>query len=241
MKQILPGSLNLAVAAVVAVILFFFLYYFLARRRVVENLIKRYCPALFDAESLAFFSEKLTGIFFTGIMPWILFHVFLGVRLNTLDSFPPAGNIIWYLVTALALITAVASYKSSGSATVRERSPELRTRVWYPGHVLLAGLGWLFYIFGYEYFFRGILWFLCLDAFGFLPALAINLILYAAVHVPKGRFMTVGSVPMGIILCLLSYFTGSFHAAFLIHAVMAVTTEIASAWRNPEYQFRINE
>ncbi|MDX9811837.1 MAG: CPBP family intramembrane glutamic endopeptidase [Bacteroidales bacterium] len=240
MKEILSNRTIMATVAVIAVILFFFLYYLLAHKKLLKNLINRLFPSLFVEGALEFFSEKLTGIIFTGLLPFLLFHVLLGVRLQSFNIFPPAGNTIWYLVIALALVTAVTSFISSKSATVRERSPELRTDVWYPRHVLLAGLGWLFYIFGYEYFFRGILWFLCLDAFGFLPALAINLVLYAAVHVPKGRFMAIGSVPMGIILCLLSYYTGSFHAAFLIHAVMAVTTEIASAWNNPAYQFRIN-
>lgn len=241
MKEFLSGSKTLAIMSVSAVALFFFLYYFLARRKVPGNLIRRFFPSLFQEETLAFFSEKLTGIIFTGILPFVLFRIVMGVRLTGYNSFPPAGNTIWYIVAGLALVTAVTSFISSGGAAVRERSPELRSNVWYPRHVLLAGLGWLFYIFGYEYFFRGILWFLCLDAFGFLPALVINLVLYAAVHVPKGRFMTIGSVPMGVILCLLSYHTGSFHAAFIIHAVMAVTTEIASAWKNPAIQFRIKD
>lgn len=241
MKEILSGSKTLAIMAVSAVIVFFFLYYFLAGRKALENLIRRYLPSLFKKEALAFFSEKLTGIIFTGILPFVFFRIVMGVRLADYNSFPPSGNTIWYIVAVLALVTAVTSFITSGSAAVRERSPELRSGIWYPGHVLLAGLGWLFYIFGYEYFFRGILWFLCLDAFGFLPALAINLVLYAAVHVPKGRFMAIGSVPMGVILCLLSYHTGSFHAAFIIHAVMAVTTELASAWKNPAFQFRIKD
>lgn len=240
MKEIISGSRTLAIVAVIAVILFFFLYYFLARRKLLKNLIIRLFPSLFDEEALEFFSEKLTGIVFTGLMPFILFNLVFGVSLNSFNSYPPAGSTIWYLVFVLALVTAISSFISSKSSTVRERSPELRTDVWYPRHVLLAGLGWLIYIYGYEYFFRGILWFLCLEAFGFLPALAINLVLYAVVHIPKGRFMSAGSIPMGIILCLLSYHTGSFHAAFLIHAIMAVTTEIASAWNNPDYQFRIN-
>jgi membrane protease YdiL (CAAX protease family) len=42
-----------------------------------------------------------------------------------------------------------------------------------------------FYIFGYELLFRGIVWFTCFEAFGFWPALLINLFLYAVVHLQK--------------------------------------------------------
>ncbi len=240
MREMFSGSKVLAVTAVSVLILFFFLYYWLAGRKVLENLIRRHFPSAFHDATLAFFSEKLTGIIFTGILPFILFRIIMGIRLSAYTSLSSSGNTVWYIVAILALVTAVSSFISSKGTTVRQRSPQLRMDVWHLRHVLIAGLGWLFYIFGYEYFFRGILWFICLDAFGFFPALIINLILYAAVHVPKGRFMALGSIPMGIILCLLSYYTGSFYAAFIIHAVMAVTTELASAWNNPEIKLMTN-
>jgi membrane protease YdiL (CAAX protease family) len=134
----------------------------------------------------------------------------------------------------LIIVTAIVSFKLSKSRKVQEKSPELKIRDWYPRHIILSVSAWLFYILGYEFLFRGVLWFLCSEAFGCWSALAINLLLYAMVHLPQGKLIAIGTLPVGIILCLLSQLTGSFIPAFLIHSLIAVFTDLFSLYHNPE-------
>jgi membrane protease YdiL (CAAX protease family) len=150
-----------------------------------------------------------------------------------------AGNMnrIWYLIAALMVITIVSAFFSSKSPDVQRSAPELRIRLWHTRHIVLSSLSWLIYLFGYELFFRGILWFLCFNAFGFWWALIINVALYSLVHVPKGKLVTYGAIPLGALFCTLSYYTGSFLPAFLIHSAMAISTELFSVYHNPEFQF----
>jgi hypothetical protein len=46
-----------------------------------------------------------------------------------------------------------------------------------------------------------------------------------------------GSTPLGILFCLLTYYTGSFYLAFLTHASMTITNELFSIYNNPEFCF----
>ena len=228
----------MAVAAILSVILFFGLYYLLTGRRVFNKLILYRSGS---KESKDFISDKLTGIIMTGILPFIIFILAAGMPAGEIGMKTGNMNRFGYLIAGLILFTIVTACFSSRSANVQRSAPELRIKVWYPRHIILSSLSWLIYLFGYELFFRGILWFLCFNAFGFWWALIINVTLYSLVHVPKGKLMTYGAIPLGVLFCILSYFTGSFLPAFLIHSTMAISTELFSVYHNPEFQFSKRE
>lgn len=186
----------------------------------------------------SFYLIKITGFVLTGVVPFLLFKYFL--NFNPVFSGFTTGK--WpdfmLLTLILVLLTLLFSFFSSRSPSIWERVPELKIKFWKPGLMISTSLFWMIYLFGYEFLFRGILWFTSYNAFGFLPALVINLILYSAAHLPQGRLMVIGSIPVGIIFCALSHYTGSFLPAFLIHTVMACSTEIFVIYHNPELNFR---
>lgn len=224
----------LAFAAVISVILLFFLYYFIAERKILERRVLKPVFQSISGQSISFLSYKLSGILFTGVVPFVLFLRVL--RLPPSDIGLIAGRTFkyWYLILILVLITLVVSFYSSRSEQIRARSPELRLKDWYPRHIIMSAGAWLIYLLGYEFLFRGVLWFLCADAFGFWPAMAVNVVLYSLVHLPQGVRMAAGTIPVGVIFCLLSSLTGSFIPAFIIHSFIAVSTEIFSLYHEPE-------
>lgn len=195
--------------------------------------VKPFFPAV-SIETIEFISYKFTGILFTGIIPFIIFVLVIKVLPSRIGLITGRIFHYWYLLVFLILITALISFTFSKSRKVQELSPELKIRNWYPRHVLLSVSAWLLYILGYEFLFRGVLWFLCSEAFGFWPAMLINLLLYSLVHLPQGNLVALGTLPVGIILCLLSQLTGSFIPAFLIHSLIAVLTDLFSLYHNPE-------
>lgn len=227
---------TLAVIAIASVIVLFVLYYILARNKVFSNLFKKYLHSGFSQESIEFAGEKATGILFTGVFPFIIFILLLDLEPD--KSGLTAGGIrqFWYLYLILPATAVLISFITAKSPNIQAVSPQLRLKRWNLKHFFLSVSFWFIYLFGYEFFFRGILWFLCYNAFGFFPALVINIVLYSAVHLPKGIFMSAGAIPFGVVLCLLSYLTGSFYLSFIFHSCMAITTDLSSFYHNPEFK-----
>jgi membrane protease YdiL (CAAX protease family) len=224
----------LAFLAIFTTPLMFLLYYYTGKQKIFLNLFVKPLFQSRSGESIEFISYKLTGILFTGIVPFIIFLLIVKVPPSRIGLVIGRTFQFWYLLIILIIVTAIVSYQLSKSRKVQEKSPELKIRDWYPRHIILSVSAWLFYILGYEFLFRGVLWFLCSKAFGFWPALAINILLYSMVHLPQGKLMAMGTLPVGIILCLLSQLTGSFIPAFLIHSLIAVLTDLFSLYHNPE-------
>ena len=224
----------LALLSVFSVCLLFFFYFYANKRMLIINKIMRSFIPSWSVESLEFLSGKLTGILFTGIIPYIIFLGIFDISPSRIGVVTGLTFKFCYLIALLVLFTCLIAFFASKKKEVREISADLKINDWYPRHLVLFVLAWIFYIFGYELLFRGIVWFTCFEAFGFWPALLINLSLYAIVHLPKGKLMALGTLPTGLILCLLSHLTGSFLPAFIIHSTIAVSTGLFSIYHNPE-------
>lgn len=234
MGDIILSAGVLSSLAILSVLLMFWLYFFTSKRKILFNYFAKPLFQSGSEESLEFISYKLTGILFTGILPFVFFVLILNLSPSRIGLVIGRTFEFWYLLIILILIAVFISFISSKARKIQQRSPELRIRDWYPRHVIISASAWLFYLLGYEFLFRGVLWFLCSEAFGFWPALFINLLLYSLVHLPQGRLMTIGTLPIGLILCLLSHLTGSFLPAFIIHSFIAVSTDLFSLFHNPE-------
>ena len=232
------GEITLAFISIVSVIILFVFYYILSGKKSNATVINRYTGSRFSEESIEFAGEKSTGILFTGILPFIIFVLILGMHHEKIGLTPGRFTEYWYLYLLLPAVTVPISFYISKSPNIQKRSPQLRIKNWVPGHLLLTAAGWIIYIFGYEFLFRGVLWFLVYGAFGFWPALIINIFLYSLVHLPQGKLMTAGAIPIGLIFCFLSHLTGSFFPSFLIHTSMSVSTEFSSLYHNPEFHFQ---
>ena len=233
MDDKIPEALILALIAIILVVSLFSLLYQINKRKLVLNfIIKSLFPTRSD-ESRIFISEKLTGIFLTGLIPVVVIFTILGLPPSGIGF--TAGQTLkyWYLILSLMLVVAVISYFLSKTSVIRQISPELRIRNWFPRHILLSVSLWMIYIFFYELLFRGILLFLCSEAFGYPAGVAINLILYSLAHFHKGRKVMLGTIPIGLVFCLVSYLTGSFFGAFLIHFSMNLFTDMFTTYLNP--------
>jgi len=77
----------------------------------------------------------------------------------------------------------------------------------------------------YEAFFRGIVLFVMIEDFGLVPAVIVNVIVYALLHWFDKKERA-GSVPMGIILCSVSIYYHSVWPAIIIHVSLALSHEI---------------
>ncbi|HOC80906.1 MAG TPA: CPBP family intramembrane metalloprotease, partial [Bacilli bacterium] len=77
-----------------------------------------------------------------------------------------------------------------------------------------------------EFALRGMIFYTTLYAYGLFPALAINSVIYALIHIFKGPKEAFGAFFLGILLCLITYYTNSIWMALIIHIAMAVINDI---------------
>ncbi len=222
-KEFLP------VIAVTAVCIVFFLYYFFTKQEYSLRFFEKITPRSVSRHSLEFISEKLTGFVLFGLVPFVLFVLLFKIPPHKLGFTTGLINDFKYLVLLLLSIAIIIPYFLSLYKKKSMTRPELKVSKWEPRHKILAASGWLIYLSGYEFVFRGVLWFVCYDAYGFWSAAVINVLLYSVVHIPKGKLMTYGAIPLGALFCYLTHKTGSFFPSFLIHLVMSVSNELFSA------------
>ena len=111
-------------------------------------------------------------------------------------------------------------------------------KTWTKKTIFINALGWFLYLFGYEFLFRGVLLIPLIDPLGMWPAIAINIALYSATHIPKGLDETIGAIPLGFVLCLLTISSGTIWIAFIVHVVMAWTNTFTALKFNPEMQYQ---
>lgn len=84
----------------------------------------------------------------------------------------------------------------------------------------------LIFLLGYEFYFRGVLFLILLQFFPVYLAILINLFLYYLIHIrdePRQRY---GSIPFGLLLCLVSLRTGSVWPAFILHTIISLGYEL---------------
>lgn len=84
-----------------------------------------------------------------------------------------------------------------------------------------------FFLLSYEFFFRGVLFYLSLHHFNLLIAIFINAVMYLLIHLFDSRQEQLGTIPFGIVLCVITYNTGSIWYAFLLHLTLSAVYEIS--------------
>lgn len=181
--------------------------------------------------------QKLTGVFFLGILPAVMF--FTGKQYTAADLGLQWGDYKTSLlyISVLGPLIITLNYFASNKPDRLAFYPQMRLKEWTLKRVLINGLSWAAYLLAYEFLFRGVLLFICLHTFGFWPAVAINIALYSTTHIPKGPGETIGAIPYGLLLCYVTVLTGSIAVAFFTHLIMALSNEFFSVHHNQEMKF----
>jgi membrane protease YdiL (CAAX protease family) len=184
--------------------------------------------------------EKFSGFLLFGIIP-VIFMLISGKELNKYGL--GFDNITSTLLIAFVLSAAiiVANIFFAKSPNNLEMYPQIRVNNWSLGLLFSSALGWILYLLAYEIMFRGVLLFTAFYAWGYWPAIIINVIIYSIVHIPKGKKETFGAIPLGFVLCIICLEYGNFWAAFIIHIAMALSNEWFSIKYHPEMKVRFSK
>ncbi|HET7715134.1 MAG TPA: CPBP family intramembrane glutamic endopeptidase [Bauldia sp.] len=182
-------------------------------------------------------AKRLSGVLVLGLLPAVLIAAFLPFTLVEVGLTAEVPDRTWLWVAGASLVIVPACFATAHKPANFDVYPEMRTAEWGPGAVAANSLSSALYMFAYEFLFRGILLFPCLAALPTGWAIAINVALYALAHVPKGPREALGSIPLGIVLCLATIDTGAIWAAFLIHSIMSQLNDYLAVRANPEMRF----
>ena len=221
-------------------LVFFSIYWFTSKS---EKIKKRFYDKYdHDQASLKhIFFTKYFGFISMGILPTIFCLVFLPeltlADLGLTFIYKTAQfSIFWILGLSILIIPLV--YFSAKKPKNLLNYPQIRAKVWTKKMVFINALGWFLYLFGYEFLFRGILLIPLIEPLGMWPAIAINIALYSATHIPKGLDETVGAIPLGFVLCLLTISSGTIWIAVIVHVVMAWTNTFTALKFHPEMNLK---
>ncbi|MFW6128635.1 MAG: CPBP family intramembrane glutamic endopeptidase [Candidatus Aminicenantaceae bacterium] len=182
--------------------------------------------------------QRLTGVFFYGIIPLLLTIFILPASLKDygLNSIHSVKSLYWILALSAFIIPF---YLIGAKRTENLKSyPQIRVKEWNFNIFFLSTVSWIAYLFSYEFMLRGFLFFSFIRFAGEIPAVLINVFIYALVHIHKGINEILASFPFGIILCLMTLSTGSIWAAFVIHVILALSHEWISLHLNPEMNIK---
>ena len=82
------------------------------------------------------------------------------------------------------------------------------------------------YMVVYEIFLRGILLYYLVDWVGVAIAIAVNTLIYVAMHLFKDLREALFCIPLGVFFCWITLYTKSVWPAAVLHLVMAVSFEL---------------
>ena len=230
-------SSNLTTFLPICLALFGFItYWFSSKSLMIKSLFEKNNNA--DEASIKHILFcKFSGLFWMGIVPIILSVCFLqgytfsdfGLYINAETSLL---SLYWIIGLSIPLVPLV-SFSARQEKNLKNY-PQIRAKVWSKNLKLKNAIGWAAYLFGYELLFRGVLLFPLADELGVWIAIAINIALYSATHIPKGLDETIGAIPLGLVLCILTLYTDTIWIAFIVHVVMAWTNTFTALRFNPE-------
>jgi hypothetical protein len=212
------------------ILLFFVIYQLLAESPLLPQLAG--WPRTQNAKVLF---ARLLGFVLLGLTAWLVEAKDSSSGITNLVT-PEFTGAVYWILAGLALIFVINGIVAKPGET--NHYPQLRYDSWGVAHVLLNTVTWMMYLFSYEWLLRGPLLDELVSVTGVYAGVAINTIIYSLIHIVKGRKEMIASIPVGIILCSITLYMGSFLAAFIFHVVFALTYEYTTLYRlsTPRYR-----
>lgn len=183
--------------------------------------------------------QKYIGFLFLGIIPLLLSVLFLPFSLQDYGlGFQNMLVSLWW-VAALAVIILLMNIRAARRPQNLAMYPMIRAKQWGRGLVMTNAMATFFYLFAYELLFRGILLMVCAFYLGVWPAIAINVALYSAVHLPKGPAETIGAIPFGLLICYITLTTGTIWVAVTVHVILSLSNDYLAVYYHPEMHYKL--
>jgi len=205
-----------ATPLLIGLITYLLYFIFLKSTRVKTKVTK-----LFTSAKSSFYWIQLTRVIAficMAILPVTYIH-FMEIEFWSVIYKWTLTDTKYTLILALILVP-LGAFNAKGKEHLA-MYPQVRMTKWNAFEYLSNIASWGLYLLGYEFLFRGVLFLGLIPFTGLYPAIAINTVLYALAHLYKGKKETLGSIPLGITLCLITAETNTIWTAFAVHWIIA--------------------
>jgi membrane protease YdiL (CAAX protease family) len=215
-----------AIFITVTIVLLYALYYVAAYTRIQQWIYQTFARIVNQTVFHAVFS-RLSGFIVFGVVTIFIFQRIYGAEFDFLTIQDEHFDEICLWSFSLALFVIAIAYLNVRN-TKRNPYPHFKIDKWTNSYKMLSYISWIFYLAGYEFMFRGILLFGTVEEIGYYPAIILNVLLYALVHIPKGGKEVLGCFLMGPILCFLALKTQSIIIPIIVHVALCLANEYFS-------------
>jgi len=185
--------------------------------------------------------QRFVGVLCLGLFPGILVLSLSFWRFPDLGLALNSSRSVLFWAIGLGICVLVISSLFSRKPENFQMYPQIRENPWTIKTVVINTGSWLAYLVAYEFLFRGLLLFTLYSALGLWPAIVITTCLYVLVHIPKGLKETIGAIPFGVVLGLITIEAGSIWPALFIHAVLALSNDHFALRANPDMHYKVLE
>lgn len=220
---------------IIATLIFYYIYYYFK----TSNIPERLCTSINQPSqklTALFMLEKFSGFLILGLIPGILYFIFFNKDFEKFGfSIEHFSNNLYVIVILIVVIAAILFINQK----INEHNNTLQIKLteWNILLFLVNVIGWMIYLIGYEFLFRGILLFECYNSFGFWPAVAINVAIYSAIHMVNGKAQAIGALIFGGISCYLTLSLGSIVIPVVMHISLSILSDYFSIRYNPNLNF----
>ena len=216
-------------------VIFYYVYFYFVTSGLPEKLCSKIVQ-LPQKEITLFLLKKISGFIILGLIPGVLYYFFLNRDFGkfgfTMQHFNNNFLVIFLLVL---LITVILFFNQKTNR--QNNSTQINLIEWNILLFLINSLGWIFYLIGYEFLFRGILLFECYNSFGFWPAIAINVAIYSAIHMIYGKEQTIGALIFGFLASYLTIIQGTILIPIAMHVSLSIISDFFSIKYNVNLNF----
>ena len=181
--------------------------------------------------------RKLSGFIFMGVIPGLFYLKWIDPGFSGFGLTYSAFKENFLIIMAISALIIFLVYLISRYYGPAPGKPQINAQNWSPRLFLLSSSGWVLYLTGYEFLFRGFLLITCYNAFGIWVAIAINLVIYSAVHMVNGTGEALGALVFGLVVCLFFIYRETIIIPVVMHIVLAVSADYFAIKFNPGLKF----
>jgi membrane protease YdiL (CAAX protease family) len=213
---------------IVVVVFFFTVLYLIYHYGLLTALVKRILTRSKKGEinqPAGIFIHRISGVFLLGILPFCIVTLALGHSPSEYGLSFRFSPVFLLTVPVVCGILFPILLQYSKTPEANRYAPEVKPQKWTSHYIVWNTLGWIVYLFAYEFCMRGFLLFSLVRFTDNWTAIFLMTSMYTLIHLTRGKGEAASTMVMGILFGVISVYTNSIVLPFIIHAFAALTTD----------------
>ena len=165
--------------------------------------------------------QRIAGFVILGLIPFWYLNVYNMYQINDSTNLEYSTIIITLILCSLVIFI---NNKHTANADNLVNHPRIKVAAWSKNMIRANFITWIVFLAAYEWLLRGVLLSSSIDLMPVSFAIGVNVFIYALMHC-NSKEEALGSIPFGIVLCLLTLYSQSIYPAIILHCTFAVSFE----------------